>query len=223
MVAVVAVAQPSTPNYRNRNIKSQWQERIRLTFSPHSCKYFPLQPSRRVPTEAGADSESGTELVKTPRGRREGAMAITESRIEAIAATLRDGSFRNGVTLPGFAKAWSLSAHRVAELSAEASKRVRAEVAGDHDRIAAKGFAMLERIADEAIVGCDDKGNNAGHLAVAIKAVDTWITKSGVAAPAKSLVAVGSLDALTDEQLAAKKSELLARLSGKAPGGTGEK
>lgn len=104
-----------------------------------------------------------------------------------------------------------------------ASKRVRAEVT-DPERVAAKGFAMLERIAEEAVVGCDPKtGNNAAHLAVAIKAVDTWITKSGVAAPTKAVVGVtGDLSALTDEQLEERKRAVLARLGAKTDGDAAE-
>lgn len=103
--------------------------------------------------------------------------------------------------------------------SAIASKKVRAEVT-DPDRVAAKGFAALESIADEARHGADDKGNTAAHLAVAVRAYDTWLTKSGVAAPSKAQVTVsGDLSALTDEQLEAREAEVLARIAarGKKP------
>lgn len=141
--------------------------------------------------------------------------ALTESRVEEIAATLRDCSFRNGVTLPAFAAKWGLGMDRMHELSAIASRRVRAEVT-DPDRVASKGFAMLEKIADDAIAHAEvDEENAAGHRAVAIKAVDTWITKSGVAAPTKAVVGVtGDLSALTDEQLEERKAAVLARLNG---------
>lgn len=139
--------------------------------------------------------------------------AKTEIRIEEIAATLRDGSYRNGSTLRDFAAKWGLTLDVVHTLSAQASKRVRAEVT-DPDRVAAKGFAMLESIADEARHGADDKGNNAGHLAIAVKATAEWMKLSGVAAPTMSKVSVsGDLSALTDEQLEAREKEVLARIA----------
>ncbi len=104
---------------------------------------------------------------------------------------------------------------RVHEISSAASKRVRAEVT-DPDRVSAKGFAMLERIADEAMVDADEKGNNAGHRAIAIRAIDTWLTKSGVAAPTKQLVGVtGDLSLLSEEQLEMRQREIIARLTAK--------
>ncbi len=150
----------------------------------------------------------------SPPGER---TAQAEVHVEEIAATLRNGSFRNGVTLQAFAAKWQVSLHRVYELSAIASKRVRAEVT-DPERVAAKGFAMLESIADEARHACDPKtGNNAGHLAVAVKAVDTWLVRSGVAAPSKAQVSVsGDLSALTDEQLEAREKDVLARIAARA-------
>jgi len=144
-----------------------------------------------------------------------GPHAQTEERTEAIAATIRDGSFKHGVTLRAFREKWDLSEHRVAELSTLAQKKIAAELAADHDRIRAKGFAMLERIADEAEHSADAKGNTAGHLAVAIRAVDTWLTKSGAAAPAASTVKVESdLSGLSDEQLEAIRVILAAGKAG---------
>ena len=137
-----------------------------------------------------------------------------EMRVEKIAATLRDCTFRNGVTLQAFAAEWGESMDVVHAISAIASKRVRAEVT-DPDRVASKGFAMLERIADEAMIDADEKGNNAAHRGIAIRAVDTWMKNSGVVAPTKSVtgVVIGDLSALTDEQLDARAAELVAKLA----------
>ncbi len=153
-------------------------------------------------------------LKTLPKGNPPGErQAQTELRIEEIAATLRGGSFRTGVTLREFAARWGVSMDTVHGLSAQASKRVKAEVT-DPDRVAAKGFAMLESIADEARHACDERGNNAGHLAIAVKAVDTWLVRSGVAAPTKAAVSVsGDLSALTDEQIEAREREVLARIA----------
>jgi hypothetical protein len=138
----------------------------------------------------------------------------TETRVEEIAATLRDGSFRHGVTLKAFAAKWGIQYQRVGELSSLANRKIAAEQAEDHARIRAKSFAVLERVIERAEAGCDPKtGNDAGHLAVAIKAVDTLLVRSGAAAVTTSKVHVtGDLSGLTDEQLAARKAELIARL-----------
>ncbi len=144
-----------------------------------------------------------------------GLHALTESRVEEIAATVRDGSFRHGVTLAGFEAKWKLCTQRIHELSSLAMKKVRAEVT-DPEHVAATGFAAIKRIADEAMLDADKDGNNAGHRALALRAYDTWLTKSGVAAPSKAAVHVtGDYSQLTDEQLEARKLEVIARLVGK--------
>lgn len=155
-----------------------------------------------------------TVLRRLKRGTPKGTTTdLTEIRVEAIAATLRNCTFKNGVTLQAFAADWGIELQRVHELSAIASKRVRAEVT-DPDRVAAKGFAMLEKIADEAMTSCDAKtGDTAAHRALAVKATAEWIKLSGVAAPTKQQVAVtGDLTALTDEQLEARAAALVAKL-----------
>ncbi len=155
-------------------------------------------------------------------GRPKGLPGNTETRIEEVASTIRDGSYRNGVTMVAFAAKWGVEIQRAHEISAIASKRVAAEVT-DPDRVRAKGFAYLESIADEARHGADAKGNNAGHLAVAVKAIDTWLTKSGVAAPTKAVVSVsGDLSALTDEQLETREAEVLARIAARQAKGAGK-
>lgn len=145
-------------------------------------------------------------------GREPGPTALTETRVEELAETLRNGTFRHGVTLKEFGAKWGLCIQRMGELSGLAAKKVRAESMGA-DHVAAKGFAMLERIASEAVAGCDPKtGNTAGHLAVAVRAVDTWLTKSGVAAPTQAKVSIESqIASLTDDQLAALEAHERAK------------
>ena len=148
-------------------------------------------------------------------GRDPGLHEATESRIEEIAATLRDGTFRHGVTLKAFAAKWGVQYQRVGELSSLANRKIAAEQAEDHARIRAKSFAVLERVIGRAEAGCDPKtGNDAGHLAVAIKAVDTLLVRSGAAVVQTQKVHVtGDLSALTDEQLQERKRELMARMA----------
>lgn len=148
-------------------------------------------------------------------GEKPGIRDVTEGRVEEIAATFRDGTFRHGVTLKAFRHKWELSEGRVAELSTLAQKKIAAEQAEDHARIRAKSFAVLERVIERAEAGCDPKtGNDAGHLAVAIKAVDTLLVRSGAAVVQTQKVHVtGDLSALTDEQLQERKRELMARMA----------
>ncbi len=147
------------------------------------------------------------------RSKPKGPHESTERRIEEIAVTLRDGTYRHGVTLPGFAKKWGFTAHRVAEISTLAAKKVRAELT-DPDGAAAKGFSRLEKIAEEAMLDADKDGNNAGHRKVAIQATAEFFKLTGLAAPTTSMVAVtGDLSALTDEQLEAREREVLARIA----------
>jgi len=143
-------------------------------------------------------------------GRPQGPDESSELRAEEIAATLRDGTYRHGATLKGFQAKWGLSEQRVHELSAMASKKVRAELT-DPDRARAKGFARLEKIAEEAMLDADEKGNNAGHRKVAIAATEAFFKLSGLTAP--TTVNVTGLESLTDEQLEARERELLARIA----------
>lgn len=153
--------------------------------------------------------------LKQPMGKPDGRHALTEARVEEIAATVRKGKFQHGVTLPAFAKKWDLCQQRVHELSSLAMKKIREEHAADGDRIRAKGFGMMERIADDSIAAVDEDPENAStHRTVALKAVDTWLVRSGAAAPSKAVVGVVDFAALTDEQLEAKAQELIAKLKG---------
>ena len=115
------------------------------------------------------------------------------------------------MTLQAFAAKWGISLHRVHELSAIASKKVRDELT-DPERATAKGFARLEKIADEAMAEADKDGNNAGHRKVAIAATETFFKLSGLGAATKVNV-TGDLSALSDEQLEAREREVLARIA----------
>ncbi len=146
-------------------------------------------------------------------------MPATELRVEEIAATLRDGSFRHGVTLAAFAAKWGVEVQRVHEISGLAAKKVRAEVT-DPDLVASKGFSRLEQIAVDAMRDADQHGNNAQHRKLALAATAEHMKLSGVAAPTKALVSVsGDLSALTDEQLEAREAEVLARIAARAAKG----
>ncbi len=149
-------------------------------------------------------------------GRRTGPTDATEVRVEEIAQTLRDGSYRHGVTLKAFAAKWGFTDHRVHELSGLAAKKVRAEVT-DPDRVAAVGFARIAQIAEDAMVDADKDGNNAAHRKLALAATAEHLKLSGIAAPTKTQVAVsGDLSTLSDEQLEAREREVLARIAARS-------
>lgn len=126
---------------------------------------------------------------------------------------MRDGSFRHGVTLRELGAKWGLGEVRMHELSALASKKVRAEIV-DPDLLAAKGFSRLEKIADDAMSEYDKDGNNTGHRKLALAATAELLKLSGVAT-VKTKVEVTGFEQLSDEQLEARKRELLARLGTK--------
>ncbi len=151
------------------------------------------------------------------RGRQPGLETSTEVRVEEIAATLRNCTFRHGVTLKEFQAKWKLCEQRVHELSSLAAKKVRAEMT-DPDAVASKGFAMIAKIAEDAMIDCDPvTGNNAAHRKLALAATAEHMKLSGVAAPTKSLVAVaGDLSALSDEQLEERERAVLARIAARS-------
>ena len=100
--------------------------------------------------------------------------AHVEARIAHIADLMRGLKYRKGVTCKALAQEWDLSEQRIWELSAEASKRVRAEVT-DPDRVGAKVCTVLERVLDDAVDDGDRKS--------AIDAAKQWAIISGAAAP----------------------------------------
>lgn len=86
----------------------------------------------------------------TPARARFSHTPATEARIEHIAGLMRTLEFRTGETVRELAAKWRLGAQRVRELSAVASKRVRAELT-DPDRVVVKVTASLEKVIDDAL------------------------------------------------------------------------
>lgn len=93
---------------------------------------------------------------------------------------MRTLKFRTGVTIKLLAKEWDLCEQRVGELSAEASRKVRAEIA-DPNRVQATVCTVLERIMEEAMADGDRRS--------AIDAAKQWAIISGAAAAVKHEVA----------------------------------
>lgn len=121
---------------------------------------------------------------------------------------MRRLEFRQGVTGEALAEEFDLPRNAYLEIQKEAMRRVRAELADDHDRILGKVGAALDRVIDRAILSGD---NHA-----VIKAAQVWATVSGAAAATRVEVSQ-DLSAMTPDQIAARKAEILARLGIKPP------
>lgn len=140
--------------------------------------------------------------AKTEQSQVKQIRAITEVRIEHIAGLMRALTYRTGVTSRELALEWDLGLARVEELTAAASKRVRAEIT-DPDRTVAKVCSAFDQVIDDALADGDRRS--------VIAAGKVWAEVSGASAPAQVHI-TGSLAALTDEQLEAKKREVRERM-----------
>jgi hypothetical protein len=111
------------------------------------------------------------------RKRKSPTEGTTEARVAHIAELMRTLKFKRGKTAKELSKAWDLGIDRVHELTAAASKRVRAEVMNP-DRVSADvGTALQITLADEMAKGRRKNGRVIADLA------RTWMQISGAAAP----------------------------------------
>jgi len=114
-----------------------------------------------------------------------------------IAGLMRELKFRMGATHDALAEAWDLPLSYVGKMAVEASRQVRAELAGDQDHILSKIGAALNWVIDDACA--------SGDRHAIIKACQVYATVTGAAAPQK--VEIGQdLSNLSLEQLAARKA-----------------
>lgn len=125
--------------------------------------------------------------------------------MQACMRLMREMKWRRGVTDKTVAKAWGLELMAVRQYSAEAWRRLKAEMV-DTDQTAATVAIALERVIFEAA----GKGL-AGHRSV-IEAGKTWASLAGAGAPTR--IEVGALANLSDQELAARRDEIVARLKG---------
>jgi hypothetical protein len=100
--------------------------------------------------------------------------AVTEGRIEHICKMMRTLRWRRGETVTVLAVEWDLSEKRIRELSAEASKRVRAEIM-DPDEVSATVGAAVAEVLQRSLADDDRKS--------AIDAAKAWADISGAKAP----------------------------------------
>ena len=110
-----------------------------------------------------------------------GVEAITAQRIEHIAGLMRSLTFRRGKTAQRLAAEWSLSLDRVWQLTAEASRMVKAEIT-DPDRVTVTACGYVEWALREA-----KKSKDTRAIAPLAKAwaelAGTLVKKHEVASP----------------------------------------
>ncbi len=146
-----------------------------------------------------SEETEGTAKESIPAREQEHG-ATVECRIQRIMKMMRSLKFVTGKTVPRLAAEWGITASRVAHLSAEASKRVRAEVMNPEHVGATVGTALEDAIKS-ARSAKDWK--TVGQLA------HTWATISGAIAPKRSEhtgrnggpIPFVDLSKLSDEQL----------------------
>ncbi len=139
-------------------------------------------------------------------------LAEHERRIAEVAAMLVADTYRSGRTLDELAIRWCVTRAEARSIAFEASKRVKEECT-EPAIIAAAAFPRLERLAIEGMTGEDTKGEVLGHRKLALAATREAMLLSGAAAPAKSMVAIADLTTMTDEELAAKRRELVMAMA----------
>ena len=142
--------------------------------------------------------------------------AVTEERIARVMAMMRDLTFRRGETAKELAKEWDLHPQRVAEITAEASRRARAEILNP-DHVTVTVGQRMEQI----VTGGEDRdavaaGKVWAQLAGAMPDVKVQVT-DGTAR--FGVVAVPELAARLRERLEpAALAELVRLLTGDVKG-----
>lgn len=132
-----------------------------------------------------------------------GNRGITEARIEHICELMRTLAFKTGRTVKELAKQWDCTEQYCRELTAEASKRIRAELT-DPDRVTAKVTTSLEMVLDNAMQGMLEGDGRSRRDA--IEAAKTWAVLVGAAAPSKHQVE--DVSKIPDEEVKARLYEI---------------
>ena len=125
-----------------------------------------------------------------------------EEYLEFFCEAMRELRFIPGITDKAAAKEWNLAHSYVAGIARAASKRVRAELVEDSDLILSQIGASLQWVIRTAIAHQDRHA--------VLKACDIYARVAGLMGPVKVQVQ-DDLAALSPEQLAARKAELIAR------------
>lgn len=118
-----------------------------------------------------------------------------EERIKHIADLMRRLQFVRGKTVKRLALEWNLTEQRVRELSAEASKRVKAELSAE-DKVALTGEVVSTLTT---IMRRGRKGVERGDLGAAASAAKTGAEIAGILAPKKVEARIDGLAGLFAE------------------------
>lgn len=121
---------------------------------------------------------------------------------------MRELRWRRGITDKDLARHWGLTVDSIRQYSADAWRRLKAEVT-DPDSTAATICTALEKVVQES----QDKGLH-GHRSV-IEASKAWAAISGAGAPTR--FEIGALANLSDVELEKKRRDLMRRLRDAQP------
>ena len=135
-----------------------------------------------------------------PTRVKQASRAESAARVDEIAARMRALTFVRGVTARELAAAWGLSTDHVERMTAEASRRVRAEKRTP-DEVRDMLQAALERVISAAFA--------AGDLRVVVEAARALTPIVGAAAPTRVQVEV---DARPVAERVAEARELAAEV-----------
>lgn len=138
-----------------------------------------------------------------------------EGRVQHCMALMREIRWKRGVTDKELARGWGVDVMAVRQYSAEAWRRIKAEVT-DPDSTASTVCMALEKVVEEA----STKGL-AGHRSV-IEAGKAWAAIAGAGAPTR--VELGVLANLSEADLEKRRQEIIVKLqeSEVAPAGLPE-
>jgi hypothetical protein len=170
--------------------------------------------AQAIPSDAGEESqESASNLSRSsersdtpararPTGIAGKRHALTEMRIAEICRMMRECTFETGKTAKMLAARWHLSEQRIACLTAEASKIVRAEIDADSVRLEAGSF--LRATMREA--------KSVGDRKNLIQAARALIELAGAAAPTRIHATAVPLEKLSEEERNALIAEAISTL-----------
>lgn len=143
-----------------------------------------------------------------PISGNELAPATREERVVFCMEMMRAMRWTRGKTDKLLARRWDVDVDTIWLYSAEAWRRIRAEVT-DPDATAGTICIALERVIDEAA-----RRGLAGHRSI-IEAGKAWASIAGAGAPTR--FEIGALAQMSDEELERRKREIIARLAGDDP------
>lgn len=130
---------------------------------------------------------------------------LHSTRVDYVADLMRELKYRSGVTNKDLAAVWDVPTGYVAQVTTEASRRVRSEVVNE-DHVVSTISMNLERLIASAV--------ESGDRHAIIKACQVWAQVTGAGAATKVQVQ-SDLTSMSPEQLQARKAEIIARLTGK--------